>query len=225
MIERETGGPAVSEDELAGERTCRSSGELAIPRGEGNGSRAAGDSQTERDRLSGGQALLSWRIPVTAFNHSGEEIGRIASAPVWATRRDADDHDLRKVIGLIGHKLEELHKNGYVAEAASVQDLLERLDRSLLEQYLREEKGEYWHEVLAVAPRLSRHVGLLRSDHPKLLKRCKRLLDLARVAGHVPEHWPRVHRAFMSLALEVLAHEEAEDRLIAEAFMRDLGGG
>jgi hypothetical protein len=54
MIERETGGPEFSEDELAGERACRSSGKLAFP-GEGNGGRTVGDSQTERDRYLGGK--------------------------------------------------------------------------------------------------------------------------------------------------------------------------
>ncbi len=103
--------------------------------------------------------------------------------------------------------------------------LLEGFDPTLREHFAVEERGGYFSEVLQVAPRLSRRAERLQQNHLEFSRRLDRLLELTRDAVGAPDKWERVTAGVADFLRELNFHEDAENELVREAFMHDLGQG
>ena len=103
---------------------------------------------------------------------------------------------------------------------------LEQLAHQLAEHFTREEAPDgIFAKALTRAPRLERRVLALRRQHEPLGAELEQVLEDAGYAGLAPDAWQRVAKALAAFARALRAHERAEDRLIADAYLEDLGGG
>ena len=110
------------------------------------------------------------------------------------------------------------------AGARPVLELLEEFDRVLREHFTSEERGGYFSEILAVAPRLSLRVARLKERHVEYRERSKLLLDLATKAASESD-WMEVQARLAAFLRALREHEREENELVREAFMYDLGRG
>ncbi len=103
---------------------------------------------------------------------------------------------------------------------------IQRLARELPDHFAGEEAADgLFAKALAVAPRLERRVLALRQEHEPLGTELERILQEARYAGVATDAWRSVAERFAAFAEAVRAHEIAEGRIVAEAYLRDLGSG
>lgn len=86
-----------------------------------------------------------------------------------------------------------------------------------------EENGGYMAEALARAPQLTRVAKKLASEHADLLDDTKKLQMLARSGVESPAWWRQIEQDFHWLKARFLAHEHAENKLLHEAYNRDIG--
>lgn len=103
--------------------------------------------------------------------------------------------------------------------------LLTALRRELEQHFALEERAGLLEAATRVAPRLSRRAGRLAHQHAEMNERLARLLSDLLDSSCAPERWARLVEAFASFSGLLLAHEQAEEELVREAFMDDLGGG
>ena len=110
------------------------------------------------------------------------------------------------------------------AWARSVLELLDEFNRALREHFASEERGGYFSEILAVAPRLSLHVARLKDRHVEYREHSRLLLDLATKAASESD-WIEVQSRSATFLMALREHEREENELVREAFMHDLGQG
>ncbi len=106
------------------------------------------------------------------------------------------------------------------ARRSRLEELFADFEGVLIEHFAIEEQGGYFAEVLAVAPRLSGRVSRLKRNHPAFRRR------LTRLRKHIPDPtiaWPEVEARVAALLKALADHESAENDLVHEAFMQDLG--
>jgi hypothetical protein len=103
---------------------------------------------------------------------------------------------------------------------------IEHLARELSTHFAWEEAaGGIFAKALDVAPRLERRVLGLRRRHGPLGSEIQQILEDAGYAGVARDAWRRVAKRFGVFARALRNHERAEDRLIADAYLQDLGSG
>lgn len=110
------------------------------------------------------------------------------------------------------------------ADVASALALLADLGRHLPARFEIEERGGYLAEALAAAPRFSRQATRLMAQHAEFSRRMDALVKDTEHAGQTPSSWTTSRNAFRQLALDLLAHEQAEADIVESAFLDDLGG-
>ncbi len=106
------------------------------------------------------------------------------------------------------------------ARRSRLEELFADFEGVLSDHFALEEQGGYFAEVVAVAPRLSGRVARLRRNHPAFR------LRLTRMRKHIPDPtiaWPEVEAQVAALLKALADHESAENDLVREAFMQDLG--
>jgi RNA polymerase-binding transcription factor DksA len=108
---------------------------------------------------------------------------------------------------------------------AAVLALLGDLARELPEHFALEEKGGYLVGVLTTAPRLHRRAERLQRQHAELARSSGELADMARSMRAQPGLRAEVEKRFKELAVQLSAHEAAEDTLVREAFTDDVAAG
>ena len=108
------------------------------------------------------------------------------------------------------------------AWAGNMLELLDEFDRELREHFAFEERGGYFSEILAVAPRLSQRVTQLKEHHVEYGAYSGRLLDLARTAASESD-WEAVQARAEALLMALGEHEAEENELVREAFADDRG--
>ena len=103
---------------------------------------------------------------------------------------------------------------------------LEYLARELSEHFAGEEAPDgMFAKALDAAPRLERRVLALRGQHAPLRAELKQILEDAAYAGVAADVWRRVAEAFDVFAAGLRAHELAENRIVTDAYLEDLGAG
>ena len=123
---------------------------------------------------------------------------------------------MREVEALLGDSAGD----DVAARRGRLDELLADFEVALSEHFAIEEQGGYFAEVLAVAPRLSGRVARLGGNHPAFRRR------LTRLRQHIPDPtiaWPDVEARVAALLKALADHESAENDLVHEAFMQDLG--
>ena len=77
--------------------------------------------------------------------------------------------------------------------------------------------------ALQAAPRLENEAKRLQSEHGTLLREIREIRELALAAAMSTEAWAAVARAFEAFAGRMTLHDEAENEIMASAFLEDLG--
>lgn len=111
----------------------------------------------------------------------------------------------------------------YRSGVAVCLELVSSLRGELHTHFALEERGGYLRELLASAPRLTGRAEALRKDHARFLQGAAEVLEILRRAARDSRRWPEVARAFGQLRGSLLEHETAENRLIHEALLGDIG--
>ena len=104
-----------------------------------------------------------------------------------------------------------------------VAQLLGELGDRLVKHFTLEEEGGYFSEALMHAPRLISRANELMAQHPKMTTEARQLaVDLQSVRGSA--NWRQeTRKRFEAFRRELTRHEQSEDRLLQEAYTRDIG--
>jgi iron-sulfur cluster repair protein YtfE (RIC family) len=103
--------------------------------------------------------------------------------------------------------------------------LLTALRRELKEHFALEESVGFLAAAADAAPRLSRRASRLTREHADVDAALARLLQDLLSSQKSPERWATLLEVFAGLSETLLAHERAEEEMVRQAFMDDLGGG
>jgi hypothetical protein len=116
---------------------------------------------------------------------------------------------------------------GDESEAAVMRamSLLTALRREFKEHFVLEEGAGLLAAAADAAPRLSRRASLLGREHADMDAALGRILQDLLSSQKAPERWAALLESFGRLSETLLAHERAEEEMVREAFMDDLGGG
>jgi len=109
-------------------------------------------------------------------------------------------------------------------DVAGALTLLRDLGRYLPERFGMEERSGYLAEALTAAPRFSRRATRLMAQHAEFVRRMEALVKEADQADSARDSWEATRERFRELALDLLAHEQAESDIVESAFLDDLGG-
>jgi RNA polymerase-binding transcription factor DksA len=98
--------------------------------------------------------------------------------------------------------------------------------RDLEAHFQLEEDSQYFDDLVAAAPRLSRRVAKLRLQHPEMLDQLDVLTSAARSADKAElSAWQTLDTEFAQLAEDLALHERLESEIACNAYMDDAGGG
>ncbi|GAB4140232.1 hemerythrin domain-containing protein [Thermopirellula anaerolimosa] len=102
--------------------------------------------------------------------------------------------------------------------------LLSELPVHLEAHFSFEEAGRFFDEGMLRAPHLQPKADKILAEHTPLVDAAKSLAATASEDDQtVPEWWERVHSGFAALKNDLSRHEHAENDLVQEAYIRDLG--
>jgi DnaK suppressor protein len=130
---------------------------------------------------------------------------------------------LRQLLQAIEETLRE-HRADVEREStgAAALALLGDLARELPEHFQLEERGGYFSDVIAAAPRLSGRAEELCKEHAGFQRQSRELLERAQSAGTAAERWAEVEADFAQVSASLAAHEEAENTLMRAVLKDDL---
>ena len=104
-------------------------------------------------------------------------------------------------------------------------NLLAALRRELKEHFALEERAGLMAAATEAAPRLSGRADRLTREHADLSATVARILEDLLSSQKLPERWAALAESFARFSETLLAHERAEEEMVREAFLDDLGGG
>jgi len=102
--------------------------------------------------------------------------------------------------------------------------LLTELPVHLEAHFAFEEAGRFFDEGMLRAPHLQTKADKILSEHAPLVEAAKSLA--AHAAGEEPgspDWWERVRERYLALKNDLTRHEHAENDLVQEAYVQDLG--
>ena len=105
----------------------------------------------------------------------------------------------------------------------AVVDLIGQLGHQLTKHFQTEEAGGYFADALYEAPQLVNRANDLMLQHPKMTKSARKLADAADPNVDPDRWWDQTAERFEAFREELRKHEREEDRLIQEAYTRDIG--
>lgn len=134
-------------------------------------------------------------------------------------RKIQDEH--RQLMGLLDQIETALaERSGSIDD---VVDLIGQLGHQLTKHFQTEEAGGYFADALYEAPQLVNRANDLMVQHPKMTKSARKLAEAADPAVDPDGWWEQTMERFEAFRAELRKHERDEDRLIQEAYIRDLG--
>lgn len=113
-------------------------------------------------------------------------------------------------------------------KADCAKQLVSTLYERLQSHFHHEEAGGYLSEALERAPRLADQAGRLFEQHETLSEALGELRDYVQQPGPADTlsdatWWKGLADRFQDFSKQLLKHESEEDRLVQEAFNRDVG--
>ena len=105
----------------------------------------------------------------------------------------------------------------------AVVDLIGQLGHQLTKHFQTEEAGGYFADALYEAPQLVNRANDLMLQHPKMTKSARKLAEAADPNVDPDRWWDQTTERFEAFREELAKHEREEDRLIQEAYTRDIG--
>ena len=112
-----------------------------------------------------------------------------------------------------------------IRDPGGINQLIGDLYENIVSHFHHEEEGGYLCEALERAPRLSPHAEKLFEQHETLGELLGELLGLAQQREGTDSWWKNLSESFNNFSRELLQHEAAEDDLVQEAFIQDVGTG
>ena len=104
-----------------------------------------------------------------------------------------------------------------------VVDLVGQLGHQLTKHFQTEEAGGYFADALYEAPQLVNRANDLMLQHPRMTKSARKLAAAADPETNPELWWDQTAERFEAFREELDKHERDEDRLIQEAYNRDIG--
>lgn len=112
------------------------------------------------------------------------------------------------------------HRSGPIDEVVR---LIGRLGDQLIKHFETEEAGGYFAEALAHAPQLFERANALMLQHPKMTQSSRKLAGALDPEVSPEAWWEQTVERFRAFRTELHEHERAEDGLIQEVYLRDIG--
>jgi iron-sulfur cluster repair protein YtfE (RIC family) len=133
----------------------------------------------------------------------------------------------RRSVELELSALGDLGTEGAESEAMLMRamSLLTALRRELQEHFSLEESVGFLKAATEAAPRLSRRAGQIGREHAEMDAALGEILDGLLSSQTSPDRWPGLAESFAEFSRTLRVHEQAEEQVLREAFMDDLGGG
>ena len=103
--------------------------------------------------------------------------------------------------------------------------LLADLESELARHFVLEERGGCLSAATAAAPHLASQAATLQAEHAGLRHAAAGLAEAARQAGHSHAQWRALRQRLAAFSAKRLAHEEAENEILARSWLDDEGGG
>jgi len=126
--------------------------------------------------------------------------------------------ELREKLGQIARALEAAEVSREVLVA-----LLNGLNDELLVHFSHEEHRGVFDQITAQAPRFTRQVDGLWSEHRDLLKAIGSVVDFAESGEMTRQWWKELGSRFRALSKQLMHHESEENQLLQRAFQEDIG--
>ncbi len=106
-------------------------------------------------------------------------------------------------------------------------DILTRLRTALHQHFVDEEEGPFANELPVSFPQLAGRLEDLLAEHRDLMERLDQILRrVAEASEHATNEDVRQIRADVRVFIEAIrAHESAENALLQDSVLEDLGGG
>ncbi|NMC21227.1 MAG: hypothetical protein GYA33_12505 [Thermogutta sp.] len=102
--------------------------------------------------------------------------------------------------------------------------LLSELPVHLEAHFAFEEAGRFFDEGMLRAPHLRPKADKILAEHAPLVEAAKSLAaDAAANEQSAPDWWERVRDRFLALKNDLSRHEHAENDLVQEAYVQDIG--
>ena len=126
--------------------------------------------------------------------------------------------DLRHEVGVIHGAL-----SARLGRPAEVCDMLDAQVATLRSHFAEEEASDLFDEISAQTPRLAERASHLRAEHASLLQRALHVAERARSLQHVEGWWERIEEMYHRFCKELMHHETAENKLLQESYLDDIG--
>ena len=104
-----------------------------------------------------------------------------------------------------------------------VDDQMTRLAELVASHFCHEEEGGYLSDVLERAPRLTSQAVHLQEQHETLLEEIEKLRLLVHSGMESEAWWARIETDFHRFSSRLMEHEQAENRLLLQAYDDDVG--
>ena len=101
--------------------------------------------------------------------------------------------------------------------------LLDDLQVHALDHFSHEEQDGLFERIAAHAPRLSEEALDLKQQHQALAETLERVVESVKLDGWNPRRAEETSNRFTEFLLQFDEHEESENRLLQEAYDRDVG--
>jgi hypothetical protein len=127
------------------------------------------------------------------------------------------------------HQVDEINHMFRSPPAEITADKLRALQARMLtlrnnvnKHFRQEEEGGYLEEAICRAPSIAPKADLLQKQHAELLVLIDRVIAAPHVVDAPADVWYKLEREFVAFGKRLLAHERAENALLAKAFNVDL---
>ncbi|HID74531.1 MAG TPA: hypothetical protein EYP56_00875 [Planctomycetaceae bacterium] len=109
------------------------------------------------------------------------------------------------------------------ADVLHVSGLIANLADRIVAHFTMEEQGGYFTEAMLHSPHLVNRANALMAQHPRLCDQASRVCEGPPSNGELELWWHETQRRFAEFCEALLEHEVREDRLLQEAYIRDIG--
>ena len=133
-----------------------------------------------------------------------------------------DHHELNRAIRTAADRIEvvKMESSPHVVTVHAAEQAVLRLAETLEAHFRFEESATgFFADVIGAAPRFSRQLAELRSQHPSLARQMAGAAETIRWAGLSKASWQRAAAQFDAFVQELEQHEAAEDALVADALL------
>lgn len=109
-------------------------------------------------------------------------------------------------------------------QSSEVVQVLRQIRGELQQHFTEEEEGGCLDEAVSRLPRLAAEVDRIEAEHPDLLRRLDRLIEMASDSEKMTKDRPLFDQELNNFYQGIHAHEGAENRLLQQGFGMTIDG-